>query len=127
MILEHLAWLKHFAAAVRKRDFAAGRALCHSDICSFGTVVFRAAHLDDLEANQWQIIWNSTRDFDFDYASADAIVDSSLAVLLTTWHSAGADASGNEFERRGRATVVLQRHGGQWLAVHTHFSSQPKL
>jgi ketosteroid isomerase-like protein len=123
---EHLIWLKQFAAAVRNRDFALGRKLCDDDIVGFGTVAFRADCLDELFANQWQVIWTSTKDFDFDYATASSQADTNMAVLMATWHSIGVDKCGMEFPRSGRATVVLKRHDDEWRAVHTHFSMEPK-
>jgi len=122
---EHLDWLKQFASAVRSRSFEEGRELCDQGISAFGTVVFRADRLDELEARQWQVIWNTTRDFDFDYASADAHSNSSMAVLLTTWRSVGINHDGNDFQRRGRATIVLRLQGNTWRAIHTHFSTDP--
>ena len=120
-----LVWLKQFASAVRGRSFAAGRELCDQHISAFGTVVFRVDRLDELEARQWQVIWNSTRDFDFDYESAVVHAAGGMAVLLATWSSIGINDNGNGFQRRGRATIVLEIQGNTWRAIHTHFSTDP--
>ncbi len=102
--------LSHFAAAVRKRDSRRGAVAASpaSDICSFGTVVFRAsAHLDDLEANQWQIIPEQHPGFGFRLCLRrrrhrrflPRRIAHHVALLQAT------DASGNELFARGRATI----------------------
>jgi ketosteroid isomerase-like protein len=119
-------WLKDFSEAVRKRDFASGENLFEDGTVSFGTVCFRAENLDELVARQWRRVWPRTADFDFDYASARAIVTGDSATVVTGWRSSGFDHDGNSVERSGRATIVLQKSAAGWKAIHTHFSISPQ-
>ena len=118
-------WLRHFAAAVRARDFASGGKMFDGDVISFGTVCFRVENLDELAQQQWRLIWLNTTDFDFEYDSARAVVDENLAAVIATWKSTGYDRKQKPFERRGRATIVLRKGRSGWKAIHTHFSLSP--
>jgi len=118
-------WLKRFAAAVRARDMQYGRTLFADDAVSFGTVCFRTESLGELASRQWLTVWPNTRDFDFDYASAVAMVDAAHATVLATWTSTGFLAGDQPVERIGRATLVLRRSPSGWKAVHSHFSIAP--
>lgn len=119
------SWMRHFAAAVRQRDFAAGRSLCLPGIVSFGTVSNRCADLDQLVETQWHVVWLRTQGFDFDYATAVAWTDQDLAGVVSIWKSEGLGPQG-PFPRRGRATILLRKSAGRWLACHTHLSMEPQ-
>ena len=118
-------WLEDFAAAVRARDFAAGRGLFADGVCAFGTRADMIEGLADLEARQWRPIWNSTRGYRFDHDSAAIKVSGEMAWVAITWHSQGKDATGRWYDRFGRATYVLHHDAGRWVAVHTHHSLAP--
>jgi len=118
-------WLKYFAQAVRDRDFDAGKKLFFAGSISFGTVCQRSENLDELITNQWQIVWPNTRDFDFEYDSARAIVTETTATVITGWQSTGFDREQIPQQRQGRATIVFQKYAGNWLAIHSHFSINP--
>lgn len=118
-------WLRSFSKAVRERDFTTGKGLFDERVMAFGTVCCRAENLQELFTNQWQLIWPNTKDFDFEYATARTTTDQNLAVIVTEWQSTGFDVAKKEFVRHGRATIVLQRAGSIWKAVHTHFSLTP--
>jgi len=118
-------WLEDFAAAVRARDFAAGRALFADDVFAFGTRADRIEGLDDLEVDQWRPIWNSTRGYRFDHDAATIDVSGEMAWVAITWHSQGQDALGDWYDRFGRATYILRRVHGRWVAAHTHHSINP--
>jgi ketosteroid isomerase-like protein len=121
-----VAWLADFAAAVREQDYAAGRALFAFDVVSFGSINEMLHGLDALEHAQWRRVWSVTRGFDFDYTSAHVEVVGDRAWVVALWRSEGNDPKrGGWFERRGRATFVLARRAGRWLAVHSHFSLLP--
>lgn len=115
-------WLEDFSTAVRERDFTAGKKLFAGNVTAFGTVCFRVDSLDDLAAHQWQVVWPSTADFDFNSATARSAVDGNLTTVVAEWTSTGFDAAQKSFLRRGRATIVLEKSPAGWLAVHTHFS-----
>ena len=120
-----IAWLRAFSQAVRDQNFQAGRRLCDPGVVAFGTVCCRAEGLDQLVKEQWNCVWPNTRDFDFDYESADAFAESKQIVVLANWHSTGLAAAGRPFQRHGRCTIVLRLASSGWSAVHTHFSINP--
>jgi ketosteroid isomerase-like protein len=117
-------WLHSFEAAVRTRDFAAGRTMFADDAVAFGTWARAVAGLDNIIREQWQNVWPRIRDFRFD---ADALV---RATGDSAWIAAGGQTEvtgpdGRPFARPGRGTFVLERRDGKWLAVHSHFSLLP--
>jgi len=118
-------WLRKFSGAVRRRDFATGEILFADGVISFGTVCFRTENLGELSTRQWRKVWPRTKDFEFDYKSARAIVAADLAAVLANWRSTGFDRDKIPFGRRGRATIVLRKCAAGWKATHTHFSLKP--
>src|SRR5580704_5267250 len=118
-------WLEKFAGAVRAKDFAAGRALCQPHVFSFCTVVSNADGLDELESRQWRGVWNATHGFKFDLSSLRCGGRGGVFWAASTWSSFGKDAHQQDFLRCGRATIILQGHGPDLRAVHTHFSLEP--
>jgi ketosteroid isomerase-like protein len=52
-------------------------------------------------------------------------VSGDLAWVAAPWDSQGQDADGAWNDRPGRATIVLERRDGRWLAIHTHMSLYP--
>jgi ketosteroid isomerase-like protein len=118
-------WLKLFAQAVRERDLVSGRKLFDRQVISFGTVCFRAESLDELVCQQWEIVWPDTRNFDFEYDSARALVEGRIAVLIAQWQSTGFNGHQTSISRHGRATIALRRTARTWKAMHTHFSVDP--
>jgi ketosteroid isomerase-like protein len=120
-----LRWLEAFAAAVRARDFGAGRSLCESGIFSFGTVAAIACGLDELESHQWREVWGATTGFAFDIAAMQCGGGLDCFWVAAPWSSSGQEGSRKAFERHGRATIVLHKSGESLLAVHTHFSLVP--
>ncbi|NRQ49586.1 YybH family protein [Aeromicrobium stalagmiti] len=118
-------WLEAFAAAVRSRDYAAGRALCTDDAEGFGTVAARYVSLDELEREQWRGVWDRTGDFAFDTDAATSWSDGELLVVMAEWGSDGLEPDGSRRRREGRATIVLSSADDTLRAVHTHFSMVP--
>ena len=127
VVSEIRQWLEDFSAAVRSRDFAAGRALFCDDVIAFGTRASRIEGLDALEAQQWRPTWNSTQGYRFDYDDARIDVHGDIACVAVTWYSQGQNADDQWFDRFGRATYLLRRVEGRWLAFHTHHSLKPDL
>jgi ketosteroid isomerase-like protein len=118
------AWLRAFEAAVRARDFAAGRTMFAEDAVAFGTWARAVAGLDNIVREQWQNVWPRIRGFEFD---ADARVRTSgdSAWIAAGWRTEATGPDGETFSRPGRGTFVLERRNGRWLAVHSHFSLLP--
>ena len=118
-------WLVEFAQAVRARDVEKGRSLFAPDVVGFGTRTAHMAGLDALVEQQWKPIWNSTHGFSFQFDDVHAAIDGDIAWAAAPWTSWGIANDGKNFQRLGRATYVLQRRGGKWLAVHSHHSLNP--
>jgi len=117
-------WLRTFEAVVRARDFAGGRAMFAADAVAFGTWARAVSGLDNIVREQWQNVWPRIRDFRFD---GDAYVRASgdSAWIAAGWRTEATGPDGRPFTRPGRGTFVLERRGGEWLAVHSHFSLLP--
>jgi ketosteroid isomerase-like protein len=115
-------WFERLGAHCVAGEYAAARAIVAPDVVSFGTKADVVTGLDHLQANQWEGIWPNIEGFGFDHESVHAGGHEDLAWGVATWESVGFDESGEPFHRPGRATVVLERRDGDWLAVHTHFS-----
>ena len=109
---------------MRARDFAAGRTMFAADAVAFGTWARAVAGLDDIVREQWETVWPRIRDFRFD---TDARVRTSgdSAWIAAGWQTEATGPDGRPFTRPGRGTFVLERRGGRWLAVHSHFSLLP--
>jgi ketosteroid isomerase-like protein len=117
-------WLRTFETAVRARDFAGGRTMFAADAVAFGTWARAVSGLDNIIREQWQNVWPRIQNFRFD---ADARVRTSgdSAWIAAGWQTEATGADGRPFTRPGRGTFVLERRGGTWLAVHSHFSLPP--
>jgi ketosteroid isomerase-like protein len=121
---EIVEWLREFEAACRGRDFASGRRLFAEDAVAFGTWATRVTGLDNIEREQWRNVWPRIREFRFEDRPA-AMVTGDAAWIASTWSSDATGPDGQAFTRRGRATFVLARRGGQWRCVHSHVSLLP--
>jgi ketosteroid isomerase-like protein len=121
-VREWFARLSRHCAGV---DYASARAIFAGDVVSFGTKAEVVVGLDRLEAEQWRGIWPNITGFAIDLASVRAGGGAGLAWGVASWDSTGYDERGRPFERRGRATVVLERRNGSWLCIHSHFSLKP--
>lgn len=118
------AWLEAFSAAVRAVDYSRGRQMFTSDVVGFGTFAGMREGLDALEKGQWRQIWGVTRGFRFRLDELYAGVSGDLAWVAVPWDSEG-QRDGEWFARPGRATLILERRNGAWLAKHSHFSLYP--
>jgi len=124
------SWLDAFAACVRGRDFAGGRALFAADTHGFGTVVRTASSRAKLETGQWRWVWPRTSGFRFERSGARVECDASglFVVVMVTWKACNQVAPRRMvFDRLGRATILLRRETLEtaWVARHTHFSFDP--
>ena len=121
---EIAGWITAFQTAVRGRDFAAGRALFAPDAIAFGTFAAAVSGLDNIEREQWRQIWPRIRDFTLE-PGASVRMAGDTAWIASGWSSEATAPDGRPFRRPGRATFVLERRGGRWLAVHSHVSLMP--
>lgn len=119
-------WLKGFSSAVRARNYELGRTFFAEEVVGFGSVAERCDGLDNLELCQWRKVWDVTTGFEFDVENVFINANSQMAWAASTWQSFGKTASGDEFQRRGRSSFVFRKHKEQWLAIHSHFSLDPK-
>ena len=117
-------WLRTFEAAVRARDFAGGRTMFAEDAVAFGTWARAVSGLDNIMREQWHNVWPRIRDFRFD-TDARVRTTGDTAWIAAGWSTEATDPDGRPFTRPGRGTFVLERRGGKWLAVHSHFSLLP--
>lgn len=122
-------WMAEWEGYIAARDFGAARRMFHDGILGFGSVTDVATGLDQLEAEQWRLVWPNMRDFRFEQDHMKIVVsaDRLLATVAVTWGSTGCFPGRAPFPRLGRATLVLGRDdlGQPWRAVHTHFSLNP--
>jgi ketosteroid isomerase-like protein len=117
-------WLARFEAAVRARDFEAGRALFAPDAIAFGTRAEMARGIDDIMAQQWRHVWPHIHDFRLG-ARVTTVTDDT-GWVATMWQTTRPQPVAFPRTRRGRGTFVLERRDGQWVAVHSHFSMVPE-
>jgi ketosteroid isomerase-like protein len=122
---EVLGWLEAFAAAVRDVDYDAGRAMFAPDVVGFGTVGVLLSGLETLMTLQWKRVWGVTSGFCFDLDTATVRTSGDVAWVAVPWASRTGKSDRGPFDRRGRATYILHRREGKWLAVHTHHSLDP--
>ena len=118
-------WLDAFAAAVRAVDYAAGERLFAPDVVGFGTVGVLLCGRDTLMQLQWRRVWGATSGFRFDMQHLTIGGDGNTAWLAVPWSSRTGRCGDGPHDRTGRATYVLQRRNGRWLAVHSHHSLDP--
>ena len=121
-VREWFRCLGRYCAAI---DYESARLIFAPDVVSFGTRATVVTGIGPLQANQWEGVWPNIRDFKIDVDSIGGEGDSRYAWGVAAWTSTGFDEGGNPFPRPGRATVILERRNGIWLAIHTHFSLSP--
>jgi len=119
-------WLKGFSKAVRARDYESGRRFFTEEVIGFGSVAERCDGLQNLELRQWRKVWDATTGFEFDYDSSIVDTEGSMAWAACSWQSFGKTSDGEPVLRRGRSTFVFRRENDRWVAVHSHFSLEPK-
>jgi ketosteroid isomerase-like protein len=118
------AWLRAFEGVVRARDFAAGRTMFADDAVAFGTWARAVAGVDNIAREQWEQVWPRIRGFRFEPDVRIRTAGDS-AWIAGEWLTEVTGSDGRPLTRPGRGTFVLERRGGRWLAVHSHFSLLP--
>jgi ketosteroid isomerase-like protein len=119
-------WLVRFDAAVRDVDYELGKTMFAEDVVGFGTYASMLVGLDNLVEGQWKNIWGVTRGFTIRLDEAHIGIDGDTAWVAAPWDSQGRNEDGTWFDRPGRATFILVRRDGEWLAKHTHLSLYPR-
>jgi ketosteroid isomerase-like protein len=119
-------WLADFSEAVRSADYARGRELFAEDVVAFGTRAPLIRGIDSLVEDQWECIWDITRGFQYSFDQAEIGILQESAWVAVPWTSQGQDSAGRWYDRPGRATYILRRTEGRWLAIHSHHSLDPK-
>ena len=120
------AWLSALERCVRALDYASARPLFAPEVQAFGTYATIVDGRDALEREQWRHIWPAIREFTFRRAEAHCVGNDTMLGVVVPWDSLGVDPDGTTFPRPGRATLVLVRRDGVWVAVHSHFSLAPR-
>jgi ketosteroid isomerase-like protein len=115
-------WFEKMTAYCSTIDYKSAREIFDQDVASFGTQADAVSGLDLLQEQQWEQVWPRTSGFKVVMDTVRSGGTDEFAWGMATWTSTGYDADGNEFERPGRATVVLRKNAGTWRAIHTHFS-----
>lgn len=118
-------WFETLERCVQTVDYDAARAIFAADTVGFGTRVGLAIGRETLAEQQWSGIWPNIREFHFNLDDLRWGSEGELAWGVCTWESIGFDRDGQPYDRPGRATVILVRRSGAWLAMHTHFSLVP--
>jgi ketosteroid isomerase-like protein len=118
-------WFELLGRYCASVDYPATHAIFAADVMSFGTKASIVSGIEPLQKNQWEGIWPHISDFRIDMNSIHGGGDADYGWGMAVWNSTGYDEQGTPFHRPGRATVVLQRRDGVWLALHTHFSLVP--
>ena len=98
-------WLEDFSAAVRAVDYERGMTMFASDVVGFGTFASMLEGLEPLVAGQWRNIWGVTRGFTFRLEQLHCGIDGDLAWVAVPSDSQGQDATGDWYDRPGRATL----------------------
>lgn len=121
------AWLAEWQQCIRDRDYARARRLFDPGVVAFGTVAARMDGIDQLVREQWQPVWEHTRDFEFDMSRcALVLAGEDHCVVAIPWASvATGSTERREHRRSGRASIVLRLSEGALRCVHTHFSIDP--
>jgi ketosteroid isomerase-like protein len=118
-------WLTDMQACVRAVDYERAHALFADDVVAFGTFAAIVAGRERLEREQWRNIWPTIADFTFRLDELHCLGTDQMLCVVVAWDSLGRRDNGETFDRPGRATLVLERHGERWVAVHSHFSLAP--
>jgi ketosteroid isomerase-like protein len=119
-------WFLELQACVRAVDYERAERIFAPDVVGFGTFTGVAAGRANLRREQWSHVWPNIRTFAFRLEELRGGMAGDLAWAICPWDSLGTRADGSTFARPGRATVILERRDGRWLAVHTHFSLYPQ-
>ena len=120
---EALEWLKSFEISVKNRDFVKAQALYDSQATLFGTLVGMSQSTENYKKNQWEVIWNTSKNFKFTGILRIDVFDS-VAIISAMWTNTTL-INEDWIERSGRASLCLIKANEQVKAIHSHFSLTP--
>jgi ketosteroid isomerase-like protein len=122
-------WFVRWAELVANVDIKRVREMFVEDTVAFGSRVEMVRRRDDLEAEQWRIVWPTMADYRYDLSTLEVMMspDRLMAVGVAVFRSTGFHKDGSTFDRPGRVTASLMRArpGAPWFATHTHVSLKP--
>jgi ketosteroid isomerase-like protein len=122
-------WFVQWAELVANVDIKRVREIFVEDAVAFGSKVEMVRTRDELEAEQWRVVWPTMADYRYDLSTLEVITspDRLMAVGAAIFRSTGFHKDGTRFARPGRVTASLMRShpGAPWLATHTHVSLTP--
>jgi ketosteroid isomerase-like protein len=118
-------WLAALQRCVRALDYEAACALFHPDVQAFGTYATVVDGREALRGEQWQHVWPMIGEFTFRLAEVRCAGSEALLGVIAPWDSVGRRPDGTTYPRPGRATLILARSAGRWVALHSHFSLAP--
>jgi len=120
---EVLEWIKSFESSVKNREFEKAQSLYDSQAALFGTLVFKSQSTEDYRKNQWENIWNSSKNFKFTEILRIDVFDS-VAIISAIWENTSL-VNEDWIERSGRATLCFIKVKEEVKAIHSHFSLTP--
>jgi ketosteroid isomerase-like protein len=115
-------WFEKMSRFCSTMDYSSAREIFDEEVASFGTYADAVSGLDVLQQQQWEQVWPRTTGFRVLMETIRSGGVGEIAWGMAIWSSTGYDEAGAEFDRPGRATVVLEKSDGRWKAIHTHFS-----
>ncbi len=117
-------WLDEWEHLINVANFEGARALFADDVVSFGTYAEVLHGLDQLEELQWRKVWPNIANFSFEEPSI-LVREGGIATIVVLWHSRGRTSDGGWYERRGRATLILEDGKNGLRCIHSHLSMEP--
>jgi ketosteroid isomerase-like protein len=122
-------WFVRWAELVANVDIKRVREIFVEDAVAFGSKVEMVRTRDELEAEQWRLVWPTMADYRYDLSTLEVIMspDRLMAIGVAIFRSTGFHQNGTPFDRPGRVTASLMRArpGAPWFATHTHVSLKP--
>lgn len=118
-------WLRSLERCVRTLDYEAARVLFSEAVVAFGTYAGALRGRSALKRQQWQNVWPHIRGFTFRLDELQCLGGPQGLCVIVPWDSLGVKTDGTTLPRPGRATIFLVPEGGEWVAIHSHFSLAP--
>jgi ketosteroid isomerase-like protein len=118
------AWLEEYQKVIVSGVTDDALPLFAENATLFGTRVIWSKNLHEYAKKQWNPIWSKSKDFEFtEILTVSDFGGSAYCAVL--WKNT-TKIDGEETERFGRATFVLEIQDDSLVAIHSHFSESPK-